>query len=281
MSRQPDSAGGAEMHFRELMGPGRGVTDVAALRAQLVAADRALVAAAHDARVLSARNETLDSLTCSLNDRVSELEATVMLVRRSLAYRQFDLDGARYDLIRAGLPDPALMDRDKGFVFAHHGVWTKGRPFAAGQVVWEPGTEDCYLALDDGVPCGRRPSRSRCWELLAPEESPPPPEPIPTDPHPACSGHSVRQTTVWVDEHDVTWSLQDLSREHLLGVIEWLTENSFVLWARERSDGNIVLPCPANAYLTADAWMRDTPLLGALLAEKARRRIRRSRAIAK
>ena len=280
MSRQREGAGGAELHFRELMGPGRGVTDVAALRTQLVAADRALVAAAHEAHVLSGRNETLDALTSSLNDKVSELEETLWFVRRSLAFRQFDLDGARYDLIRAGLVDPPRMDGNKTFVFAHHGVWTKGRPFAAGQVVWEPGTEDSYLAPDNGVPCGRRPSRSKCWELLDPRESPPPPEPIPTDPHPAGTGQAFRQMTVWVDKHHASWSLQDLSREHLLGVIDWLADNCYELWTRERTNATILLPCPVNAYLTADAWMGDTPLLGALLAEKARRRIRRSPAIA-
>ncbi len=281
-SRQPDSAGGAEMHFRELMGPGRGVTDVAALRAQLVATDRALVAATNEARVLSARNETLDALTCSFDDEVSELKERLRFVRRSLAYRQFELDGARYDLIRAGLPDTALTDLNHEYPFAHQGVWTKGRPFLAGQVVWEPGTEECYFACDDGdgVPCGRRPSRSRSWELLAPEESPPPPELIPASPHPASTGQAFRQTTVWVDKHHDSRSLQNLSREQLLGVIEWLAENAFALWAAERRNAKVLLPCPVNAYQTADAWMRDVPLFGALLAEKARRRVRRTQAIA-
>jgi hypothetical protein len=85
---------------------------------------------------------------------------------------------------------------------------------------------------------------------------------------------------VWVDKHHDSWSLQDLSREHLLGVIEWLAENAFALWAAERRNAKVLLPCPVNAYPTADAWMRDTPLLGALLAEKARRRVRRTKAIA-
>jgi hypothetical protein len=262
------------------MGPGRGVTDIAGLRAQLVAAEREVVAAARDVHVLSTRNETLDALTCSLNDRVSELEEALGVVRRSLVHRQFDLDAARYDLVRAGLPDTRLSDMDNGFLFTHHGVWTRGRPFLAGQVVWEPGTEDCYLACDDGVPCGRRPSRSRCWERLEPGDCPAAPEPIPASPHPVSTGQAFRQTTTWVDKHHAAWALQDLSREHLLGVIEFLRENASELWAQERRDPTVLLPCPANAYPTADAWIRDSPLLDALLSEKARRRIRRSRAIA-
>jgi hypothetical protein len=280
MSEKPDSAGGAEMHFRELMGPGRGVTDVAHLRAQVVAADRELLAATNEAHALSMRNETLDALTCSLDEKVSELEETLILVRRSLAYRQCELDGARYDLIRAGLPDTALMDLNNEYLSAHQGVWTKGRPFLESQVVWEPGTEDCYLARDDVAPCARRPSRSRCWELLEPGDCPAAPEPIPASPHPVSTGQAFRQTTTWVDKYHAAWSLQDLSREHLLGVIEWLAENAFALWAAERRNAKVLLPCPVNAYPTADAWMRDTPLLGSLLAEKARRRIRRTQAIA-
>ncbi len=281
MSPSSESAGRAEKQFQQLMGPGRGVTDLTAVRAKLAVAERELVAANHDVHVLTTRNELLEERTFVLNDRVSELEESLMLVRCSLTYRDFELDGARYDLVRAGLPDVVFTDLDNGFLFAHQGVWTKGRPYLGGQAVWEPGTEDCYLVSDDGAPCGRRPSRSRCWEPLDPGANLPLPEPIHAGSHPASSGQAVRQTARWVDKHHDSWSLQDLSREHLLGVIDWLADNAFSLWTQERREARVLVPCPVNAYPTAEAWMHDTPLFGALLAEKTRRHIRRSPAITK
>ena len=281
MSASPERAGRTEMQFRELMGPGRGVIDVAALRAKLVVVERKLVAATSDVQVVSMRNDTLEAQTCELSDKVSLLEETLMRVRRSLAHREFELDASRYDLIRAGLPDTTLTVVGQ-HPSVHQGEWTKLRPFLAGQVVWEPGTEDCYIACDDGVRCGRRPSRSRCWERLEPGGSPPPPEPIRPDPHPVSSGLAFRQSALWVDKNNTVWSLQELSREHLLALCEWLTENAYGCWFREWKQAKVLMPCPVNAYRSASAesWMRDSPLWGAVHAEKARRRVRRSRAIA-
>lgn len=262
----------AENKFERLLGDGRGVSDSRSLRERLAGTERELTAAQGELRRSRKTTDSLESDVRALKENVEELKETLHLEGRRAAANECERDLARYAALRGGIPDPLVAVEP-----VHQAVWTKGRPYLTGQHVFDPSTSACYYASPGGVPAGRPPGRSRGWQRCDEDAYCPEPASLSTSPHPAASGYALRQDRHWWDAKGEMWTLAELSREHLLGVIEWweLPERADRLWADELQLVPLLAPCPPNAYQSSREWITDSPLMRALLAEKRRRRIRR------
>lgn len=266
----PTPAGGdGHVHqFDRLMGPRRGLTDARTLSAQLVGAERELEAAVAEIGGLSDENGTLANAVQTLEARVAQLEDELDGERRALRSSERDRDRARYAVLRAGGRDPMAARH-----YAHHGLWTPGRPYLVGQHADDASTGCCYEARVSVRP-GDRPSKSRRWRCCLGDDCPTP-APIDTSPHRAFSGYALRQARSWWDSSNTEWELRELSDEHLLAVVGYLRDMRLQLWLDELDDRSTLrVPCPAHAYASPASWLADSPLMRALLAERRRRRLR-------
>jgi hypothetical protein len=263
--------------FDRLLGDGRGITDARVLLARLSSAERELAGATTELERVYSEKDELAHGRQLLHDRIAGLEDAVEDAAVELASCQCDHDHARYIAVAAGLGDPFIRGEPE-----HQGVWTPGRPYISGQHVYDPQTGACYQARCLGVVAGKHPRQSKLWYRCKGAPCPELVE-LSMDPHPAASGYALRQERSWWDREKKRWKLKDLSREHLLGVIKYLEDNIVRLYADDSAQLPMRVPCPPNAYFSTGghssqyAWLQDTPLMRALLAEKRRRRIRRSR----
>jgi hypothetical protein len=192
---------------------------------------------------------------------------------RNLRSAVADRDKLRYFAVRHGLQDP---DRAEP-LNRHQGIWTPGRPYLSWQHVHCPDTHICYWAQEGGVAPGRRPGRSRRWVRCEhPAYCPKVPRLTRRGVHPTSNGYALRQTTFWWDGERKPWRLENLTRTHLLAVLDWLESHAWGLGDRELSSPLPPVPCEFIAYADPLDWMHDTPLWNALIAEKRRRGTRRN-----
>jgi len=263
------------------------LADARALHKRLRAAERDVASALQRASLLDSEKAALErelqrerALLDAANDSLREAEDEN---RQSL----WERDRARYRLVRNGLRDPAYPD-----ISVHQGMFTPGRPYLREHHVRDAENNYCYRTDGDGVPPGCVPGRSRRWVRCDDEEGCPPeptssPRPS-TGGHPMSNGRALRQDLCWWDVDGAWWFIaegtgsdvtarQSLTREHLLACIEFLNRHALRLWVDELKCAIPRAPCPANAYETPDAFVADTPLMRALVAEKRRRRIRHRR----
>lgn len=252
-----------------MLGSGRGVTDPRAIAQRLTDTERELGQLHAQLGSVSQTNERLRREYAELNDEVARLHLQLGDASSEIAMCSVHRDIARYAAMRAGGVDPLAHSL---FEEEHHDIWTAGRPYLTGQHVYEPQTGACYRAKRGGVSAGARPGQSSHWHLctagICPE-----PEPIPATPHPV-GGLALRQTAVWWDRERHAWRLEQLTPEHLVAVISWLRESAEWLYQAELNGLRLYVPCPTWAYPSPRAWLADTPLMGALLAERRRRRRR-------
>lgn len=267
-NREPDTRDA----FEQLLGPGRGIADATA-RALLSTSEHELLAAQREIQRLRADSAEHDAETERARERTEELNSKLDQKRFELVRTENYLTRARYALVRADLPDPLA------YIAAaeHHGIWTPGRPYLIAQHVYDPATWHCYTpANEEGVKAGRRPGRTLAWQrCIRSRLGCPAPPSVSMQPHPVASGYAVRQECSWWDAQCRAWPLEKLSDEHLLRVIDWLEDNLVNIFIAELGRYPALVPCPPNAYVGADEWLADTPLMRALLAEKRKRRLRR------
>jgi hypothetical protein len=268
--------------FDAVWGTERGITDSQELLRLLAQAEREL-AAAHE-RAAEQQRET-----ATLRDRLRRVETHRAAATRRARdgdqrFRNLqikidrlnrDRDRDRYAAARVGVTPPYPLRA------VHQGVWTPGRPYLPGEHVLCPQTGGCYRIHPEGEVAlpGARPGHRRVWErCLDSRQCPTPPTTLPYSKHPAPGGRGLRQTEYWWDAQHNRWPLGELSREHLLNVIDWLADNTWRMYVAEGLMRYPLHPCPVEAYPTSAAWMADTPLWRALHEEKRRRRIRRGAA---
>lgn len=266
-----------------VVGRRAGLTDPRALNDRLGVVERELAAAhaqlGEAQRVQDAQSGRIDALIAESKS----VQQSAETLRGHAERLRFECDRLAYGLVRLGggsLVGDGLPYRD---LPVSQGVFTRGRPYLVGDCVWEDEDRDSqFVAVGHVQRGGRRPSKSRSWRPLAPGErttvietaeyvQAPPWE------HPGVNGWAVRQADPWVDSNWCAWSLEELSREHLLNVIEFLHRNCARTYDREMRDARAWMPCPAHAYEDCLSWLLDTPLYNALVAERARRRVRRGK----
>lgn len=256
--------------FDELLGPRRGVTDIAALTHRLVLAEREREDAQHRSEAAERSGQDACDKLLHLHkelDEVCELyEAAKFQARRAIN----QLDQVRYAAARAGI---AVEDADDD---EHHGVWTPGRPYLTGEHVLHPDTLECFWVAEGPIaPPAARPGHRRVWVRCRDGHCPSPPPSAVSMRHPVGSGRAVRQTEFWWDSYRLMRPLPEMPRDYLLNVIDWLTQQAPELFLIEWRMAAPLRPCPVTAYPDATAWLADTPLWRALADEKRTRRIRR------
>lgn len=263
------------------VGQRAGLTDPVALSERLGEVERELTAAhaqlGEAQRVQEAQSGRIDALVAES----AEVQHLAEEARQHAEKVRFECDRLAYALVRLGAGSAVgecLPYRDRPVSQA---VFTRGRPYLAGDCVWEDGDRDAqFVAVRHVQRGGRRPSKSRAWRPLKQRERTSAIETAwyvqaPPWEHPALNGWAVRQTNSWVDSHWCQWGLEELSREHLLNVIDFLHRNCARTYAREMRDACAWMPCPVNAYDDCVRWLLDTPLYNALVGERARRKVRR------
>jgi hypothetical protein len=264
--------------FRDVFGADRGLNSLRDLQDRLASSERELAAAHGEAALLRRENDALQRDVDLYQAQLDEAHSQTREANRRVGYRERERDLARRDYARARyVAARAGVVLPGGHWPSHHGCWTPGRPYMTGHHVLCPETNRCFhVAGEDTIaPAGARPGRRRVWELCDGSACPPLPQVAPLEPHPLQSGHALRQTEYWWDARGKRWRLDELSREHLLALIDWLDERAQVLHAMEWTEPRSLRPCPVEAYPDPASWLHDTPLWQAVLAEKTRRRIRR------
>lgn len=250
--------------FCAVLGDVRGVTDARALRARLGSVERERDEAQSRVQSLQIETRTLHRGVRVLQDQLQDSIAALDDLHFQAARLRRDRDTARYVVMFGGGLDPVIGD-----VEVSHGCWTPGRPYLDGQHVTHPVSGECYRAHTGGVPVGRMPDNTNGWvrcQAVCPQ-----PEPVCAGPHPVRSGFALRQHEFWWDGAGERWALADLTAEHLTAVIDWLPEHLDMLWQSEHQCSVPPVPCPYNAYESAEDWLADMPLMRALLTEAQRR----------
>jgi hypothetical protein len=271
--------------FDQLLGPSRGLSDPVALSAKLIAAEREAVQLAGELNLVREQRRVAERRADALFDNLSELEVAHVSERAAHIACKRDRDCALYIAVAACAAGDIYVEHTP----EHHGVWTPGRPYLGNAHAWSPSTGVCFSAKLGGAAAGRRPGRSARWERCAPDVPCPTPVPVDPEPHQATGGYALRQADRWWDKHKREWTIREadateltppLTREHLLGVVDFLLRHCERFYYEEMWRYPRLVPCPAHAYAPYRdphlTWLHDTPLMNALLAEKARRRIRRS-----
>lgn len=266
MARRPGDSDG----FARVLGQGRGITDVRVLSGRLAGAERERDDALTQARELQSQLDTQRHRVLVLSDRLDDCESKLFAAGRERDVLRRDRDAARYAAIRAGTEDPVDVIEE-----VHHGIWTPGRPYLEAQHVTHPDSGECYRAVVGGARPGTVPVAGPAW-MRCRGTCPAPVIPK-MDPHPIHTGFALRQTESWWEASLRQLALTDLESEHLVAVISWLHRRAGALWCEETGLATPLVPCPVNAYPGPGDWLLDTPLWRALVAEKRRRGISRSR----
>jgi hypothetical protein len=259
----PGAAGG-QRGFGKLLGDGRGPTDPRLLQSGLIRAERELGLSQTRANALATELDAERAEVVALTEHLQIGQVELRGAHSRIAHIRHALDTARYAAMRAGAPDPVASNEQ-----TYQGPWTSGRVFLADQHSSHPLTGTCYRAQPGGVAAGLVPGSAIGWEHCVATCRPL--KPIPVNPHPVQSGHALRQDQHWWDASGTRWAISDLTPEHLTAVIDWLREHIETMWQAEQACVPARLPCPSNAYASAQHWLADTPLMRALLAEATRR----------
>jgi hypothetical protein len=122
------------------------------------------------------------------------------------------------------------------------------------------------------------PGTGRHWErCLEPDMCPSAPSLPDVDDETVLSGWALRKSELYWARNPTLRSPRELTDTELQNVIGYLRTNAADLCAEEWTAPTLMVPCPANAYASAAAWMADMPLMRALLRERKRRRDAASR----
>jgi hypothetical protein len=262
--------------FGRVLGPGRGLSSAAASQQELKEANDELAEALASLADAEAKQRELLQEVRELRVEVLGLTEERDSSRQMLKFARIDRrlaendrDRARYAAMRSGQPDPC---GHAGTEAAQQREWTPGRPYLADQHARHPKTGECYRACSTGAPVGEVPGTGRHWErCLEPDMCPDGPA-VPDDNEQKLSGWALRETELFWGRDRTLRSPRELTDTELTGVIGFLRRNASDLCAQEWTAPTPMVPCPANAYPSAAAWMADMPLMRALLRERRRRR---------
>ena len=252
-----------QSNFDAAVGERRGLTDARAAVARLDIAEREMERAQQEAQRLQVEYDKASGGAAELGELMTQQAEQFQERDAELRKSRSDRDRARYALVRA-----TGADVFRSVSAVHHGTWTPGRPYLSGEHVYDTDGR-CYQAPPFGVAPEHAPGVSDSWVPCADVSQCPLPAPLPRRSHPV-DARTVRQDVFWWDKDGTKYEIDDLSDEHLQEVIGWLHEHAQRLWYGEIDAGKVLVPCPAQAYLSPADWLADTPLMRALEAEAAR-----------
>ena len=261
-----------------------GLRDARALSERLATVERDLTLAHVQLGEAQLENDAHRARIAQLQSNLDFWRTVARGERAFKARLRFECDRLAYSLVRAGAEGAVGSAPFYRSLPVPQSIFTRRRPYLVGDCVCEKGVRPIvwFVATAHLRPGGRRPSKSRNWRVLEAGEK----MEVAATPvyghgagggHPVTNGWALRQSDVWVDSAWGAWGLEELSRAHLLNVIEFLCRHCCWWYERELGEGRALLPCPVHCYADAASWLLDTPLFNALLAERARRKVRRGR----